>query len=44
MKTTPLHIKQKEELEQHAHDKIRAIHWEQGTGKTWLALATAEEL
>jgi len=44
MKTTPLHIKQKEELEQHAHDRIRAIHWEQGTGKTWLALATAEEL
>ena len=25
-------------------DKVRAIHWEQGTGKSWLGMATAEKL
>lgn len=43
MKTTPFDHQAKE-LFHHGLDKIRAIHWEQGTGKTWLALATAEEL
>lgn len=32
------------ELAAHGMDLVRAIHWEQGTGKTWLALATAEML
>jgi SNF2 family DNA or RNA helicase len=35
---------QASELKEHGLDKVRAIHWEQGTGKTWLALATAEKL
>lgn len=43
MKTDPFDHQAKE-LFEHKLDKVRAIHWEQGTGKTWLALATAEEL
>lgn len=43
MKTKPFDHQAKE-LTEHGHDKVRAIHWEQGTGKTWLALATAEKL
>jgi SNF2 family DNA or RNA helicase len=43
MKTKPFEHQAKE-LEQHGLDEVRAIHWEQGTGKTWLALATAEKL
>jgi SNF2 family DNA or RNA helicase len=43
MKTEPFEHQAKE-LFHHGLDKVRAIHWEQGTGKTWLALATAEEL
>lgn len=43
MKTTPFDHQAKE-LAEHGHDLVRAIHWEQGTGKTWLALATAEAL
>lgn len=35
---------QAKELKKHGLDTVRAIHWEQGTGKTWLALATAERL
>jgi SNF2 family DNA or RNA helicase len=43
MKTDPFDHQAKE-LKLHGLDNVRAIHWEQGTGKTWLALATAEEL
>jgi len=43
MKTKPFQH-QAIELAEHGLDKVRAIHWEQGTGKTWLALATAERL
>ena len=43
MKTNPFDH-QATELAQHGLDPVRAIHWEQGTGKTWLALATAERL
>ena len=43
MKTTAFDH-QAEELKTHGLDKVRAIHWEQGTGKTWLALATTEQL
>ncbi|MCP4994780.1 MAG: DEAD/DEAH box helicase [Gammaproteobacteria bacterium] len=35
---------QQEEFEAHWMDLVRAIHWEQGTGKTYLALWIAEEL
>jgi SNF2 family DNA or RNA helicase len=43
MKTDPFDHQAKE-LTAHGMDAVRAIHWEQGTGKTWLALATAEKL
>ncbi len=43
MKTKPFDH-QAVELNAHGLDKVRAIHHEQGTGKTWLALATAEKL
>ena len=43
MKTDPFDH-QASEMKQHGLDEVRAIHWEQGTGKTWLALATAEKL
>jgi len=43
MKTDPFDH-QAEELKTHGLDEVRAIHWEQGTGKTWLALSTAEKL
>jgi len=43
MKTEPF-THQAKELAEHGMDKIRAIHWEQGTGKTWLGLATLEKL
>jgi len=35
---------QAKEFKEHGLDKVRAIHWEQGTGKTYLALWEAEEL
>jgi len=43
MKTKPF-SHQLKELNEHGLDAVRAIHWEQGTGKTWLGLATAEKL
>jgi len=43
MKTKPFDHQAKE-LAEHGHDFVRAIHWEQGTGKSWLGMATAEEL
>lgn len=35
---------QASEMAAHGLDKVRAIHWEQGTGKSWLGLSTAETL
>ena len=43
MKTTPM-PHQAAELTEHGLDQIRAVFWEQGLGKTWLALAEAETL
>ncbi|MCK9569075.1 DEAD/DEAH box helicase [Candidatus Pacearchaeota archaeon] len=43
MKTAPMKH-QSEELFDHGADPIRAVFWEQGLGKTWLALAEAERL
>jgi hypothetical protein len=43
MKTKPFDHQAKE-LAEHGHDLVRAIHWEQGTGKSWLGMATGEEL
>jgi SNF2 family DNA or RNA helicase len=43
MKTDPFDH-QASELKLHGDDLVRAIHWEQGTGKSWLGLATAERL
>lgn len=35
---------QKEEFDEHGLDLVRAIHWEQGTGKTYITLWEAEEM
>jgi len=35
---------QKDEFQKHGLDKVRAIHWEQGTGKTYISLWEAEAL
>ena len=43
MKTTPFEHQAKE-IEEHGLDKVRAIHHEQGTGKSWIIMATAEKL
>ncbi len=43
MKTTPFDHQAKE-LSEHGLDKVRAIHHEQGTGKSWIIMATAEKL
>lgn len=43
MKTKPFDH-QAVELKEHGLDKVRAIHHEQGTGKSWIIMATAEEL
>ena len=43
MKKKPFEHQQKE-FDAHCFDLWRAIHWEQGTGKTYLALWEAEEL